>query len=268
MRLVIIGGGNMGGAVARGAVAHGVLAARDIVVIEIDAARREALAELGCTTVAGVADLTVDSNAQLMLAVKPQMFGDVARALTPIARPRVVISIMAGLASSKIHHALGPAARIVRCMPNVACQLGQGMTAISLGMGAREGDESLARQIFDALGRTVMLDEALMHAVTAVSGSGPAYVFLLAEAMRKAAETVDLPEDVAQLLVHQTISGAAAMLAQDGADATALRKAVTSPHGTTEAALKVFEREGFEKAVIEAIRAARDRGIELNGSTF
>jgi pyrroline-5-carboxylate reductase len=132
-------------------------------------------------------------------------------------------------------------------------------------MGAREGDEDVARQIFDALGKSVMVDESLMHAVTAVSGSGPAYVFLLAEAMQKAAEAVDLPDDVAKVLVTQTMLGAAHMLSAKDVDAPALRQSVTSRGGTTEAALRVFEHVGLERIVIDAVRAARDRGVELNG---
>lgn len=293
MKLVIIGGGNMGGAIVRGVIAQRVLPPREMVVVEVDAAKRAMFAEMGCGVMADAgevravleerqkatdgADERADATderekggrgnpAQVMLAVKPQMFAEVAAALTPITTPRVFASIMAGLESSKIHHALGPAARIVRCMPNVACQIGKGTTAISLGMGAREGDEDLARQIFDALGKTVMLDERLLHAVTAVSASGLAYVFQLAEAMQKAAEQVDLPPDIAKMLVTQTMVGAAAMLEQKGSDAAALRRSVTSPRGTTEAALRVFEKAGFEKIVIDAIRAARDRGVELNQS--
>jgi pyrroline-5-carboxylate reductase len=110
-----------------------------------------------------------------------------------------------------------------------------------------------------------MVDESLMYAVTAVSASGPAYVFLLAEAMHKAARSVGLPRDVAELLVNQTLLGAAHMLTECAQDARTLRHAVTSPRGTTEAALRVFEREGFERIVVDALRAARDRGMELNG---
>lgn len=276
MRLLIIGGGNMGGAIVRGVIAQKVLTPRDIGVLEIDESKRAALAaEIDCAVLAdaveareavGKSNGSAGDRTQVLLAVKPQLFPDVARGFSPVSKPRVFISIMAGLESSSIHHALGPQARIVRCMPNTACQIGKGMTAISLGMGASEGDELLARQIFDALGKTVMLDEQHLHAVTAVSGSGPAYVYLLAEAMQKAAAKIDLPADVARMLVTQTIVGAAGMLDQKGSDPVALRKAVTSPKGTTEAAMKVLDHAGFEKLVREAIKAARDRGIELNAS--
>lgn len=269
MRLLLIGGGNMGGAIVRGILAQRVLSPLDVGVIEIDAAKRQEFERLGSVVMSDVESARhhVTSSTQIMLAVKPQVFANVAQLLhdTQLAGSRVFISIMAGLASGKIHHALGPGARVVRCMPNTPCQIGKGMTAIALGVGARDGDEDLARTIFDSLGKTVVLDEADMHAVTAVSASGPAYVFLMAEAMQKAAEAVELPRDVARLLVTQMMTGATGMLDQPNADAIALRNAVTSPRGTTEAALKVFEREQFERIVIEAVRAARDRGIELNG---
>jgi len=266
LSLLLIGGGNMGGAIVRGAVAQRVFSPGEIGVVEIDAARRESLhAETGCRTLASAGEALDELNkkGQIILAVKPQIFADVAQDLTPVTGPRVVISIMAGIDSGRIHHALGPQARIVRCMPNTPCQIGKGMTAIALGMGAREGDERLARSLFDALGKTVMLDESLLDAVTAVSSSGAAYIFLMAEAMQAAAEAVDLPRDDARLLVKQMIVGAAAMLDQKGADAAALRRAVTSPHGTTEAALRVFERADFERIVREAVIAARDRGRDL-----
>jgi pyrroline-5-carboxylate reductase len=263
--LLIIGGGNMGGAIVRGAITHGVLLPSDVCVVDMDASKRAAFQDLGCSTASDVehADVDLREGGVTLLAIKPQMFSDIAAALAPVTQPRVFISIMAGLDSGRLHHALGPAARIVRCMPNVACQIGAGMTAIALGIGASEGDEDLARRIFDALGKTIMVDESLMHAVTAVSGSGPAYVFLLAEAMQKAAEAVDLPSDIARLLANQTIVGAARMLGERGADPESLRRSVTSRGGTTEAALGVFERSDLMGVVERAIRAARDRGVEL-----
>jgi pyrroline-5-carboxylate reductase len=272
MRLLLIGGGNMGGAIVRGVLARRVLAPGDVGVVEVDSSRREALQRLGCQVFPAtnnVGDHITDTT-QMMFAVKPQMFASVAQSLHDaqlLGSPsRVFVSIMAGLDSGKMHHVLGPGARIIRCMPNTPCQIGKGMTAIALGMGAREGDEDLARQIFDALGRTVMVEESLMHAVTAVSGSGPAYLFLMAEAMQRAAEAIDLSPEVARLLVTQTIVGAAGMLDQPNAEAAALRRAVTSPRGTTEAALTAFEQQGFERIVMEAVTAARDRGIELNAA--
>jgi pyrroline-5-carboxylate reductase len=175
----------------------------------------------------------------------------------------VIISIMAGLHTTRVRVAMGSNARVIRAMPNMPCQIGAGMTAIALGDGAKPGDEALAWSLFAALGRTVLLDESLMHAVTAVSGSGPAYIFALAEAMEQAGLATGLAPDVARVLVTQTILGAARMLSESDQTAAALRQAVTSPGGTTAAALQVFEQRGFNSTIVDALVAARDRGAAL-----
>lgn len=260
--LGIIGAGNMGMAILRGGIEAGVLSAQAIVVADVEPDRRDEAARLGCQTTADVADLR-DAR-QLILAVKPQGFGDVAQTLGRLKSPTVVISIMAGLGSREIRAALGPSARVVRVMPNTPCQVGAGMAAIAMGEGAEPGDETLAVGIFEALGRTVIVDEALMHAVTAVSGSGPAYVFLLAEAMEQAGVGLGLDRNTARLLVRQTIFGAGKLLAESGRTPSELRAAVTSPGGTTEAALREMDRRELPEIVRTAVIAARDRGVELS----
>lgn len=261
LQLGIIGGGNMGRAIVRGALEAGVLPPGEVLVAEIDDGRRRSLAELGCRT-AAEAPAAV-AAAQIMLAVKPQSFPEVARSIGPLPGPKVVISIMAGLATDGIRRALGDAARVVRVMPNTPCQVGAGAAAIALGAGAGPGDEDLARRLFEVLGRTVMVGEGAMHAVTAVSGSGPAYVFLLAEAMEAAARDLGLDAETARLLVEQTVMGAGRLLLESGRGAAALREAVTSPGGTTEAALQVMRKRELPAIVAEAITAARDRGAAL-----
>jgi pyrroline-5-carboxylate reductase len=261
-RLGIIGGGNMGGAIVRGGVKAGVFAAREVIVADVDAARLNEFRALGCETSSDARAAAVAQ--QVVLAVKPQVFGQVAKAIGPLRESKVVISIMAGLRSKAIRTALGDSVRVVRVMPNTPCQIGTGMSAIALGDGANPGDEELTLSIFGALGRTVMVDESLMYAVTAVSGSGPAYVFLLAEAMEQAAVRLGIDQATANLLVKQTVMGAGKLLAESEQGAAALRKAVTSPGGTTAAALDVFEKRNFIDSVIEALTAARDRGHELD----
>lgn len=252
----------MGGAIVRGGIKAGVLEAKHVVVADVDAARLDEFRGIGCET---THDARLAANAaQIILAVKPQAFGEVARSISPLREPKVVISIMAGLRSAAIRAAVGDQARIVRVMPNTPCQVGAGMSAIALGDGARPGDESSALSIFGALGRTVLVDESLMYAVTAVSASGPAYVFLLAEAMEQAAVKLGIDQPTAKLLVEQTVMGAGKLLVESGQGAASLRKAVTSPGGTTAAALEVFERRKFVDAVLEALTAARDRGRELD----
>lgn len=262
VQLGVIGAGNMGLAIVRGAIDAGVLGPEQLLVCEIDPARREQAAALGCST---SADPTPAAEAdQILLAVKPQGFPVVAEALAPLARPTVVISIMAGLGSGHIRAALGERARVVRVMPNTPCQIGQGMAAIAVGEGAGPADAGLAERIFGAVGRTTMVDESLMYAVTAVSGGGPAYLFLLAEMMQRGAVEIGIDEPTASLLVNQTILGAAKLLNESDESPAALRKAVTSPGGTTAEALNVLFDSGWPDQMVRALAAARDRGIELD----
>lgn len=260
-RLGIIGGGNMGVAIARGAMTAHVIRAGELIVAEPDAERRRTVEALGCATTADAAEAA--RAEQILLAVKPQVFDEVARSIGALAEPKVVISIMAGIETSTIRGRLGPAARVIRVMPNTPCQLGEGMTGIALGDGAEPGDEKLAGLLFEAIGRTTMLDESLMHAVTAVSGSGPAYVYLLAELMERAAREIGLDEATAQLLVVQTIIGAGRMLRETGRSPADLRRVVTTPGGTTAAAVDVMQARGLPEILVDALTAARDRGIEL-----
>lgn len=251
----------MGGAIVRGAVARGVVQARDVLVVEVDPGRRAEAAALGCLTSERVADAAACPN--FMLAVKPQSFAEVAAAMGRLRRPSVVISIMAGIGTDRIAAALGPAARVVRVMPNTPCRVGAGATAIARGAGSRPGDDDLALRLFGALGAVVTVDESHMHAVTALSGSGPAYVFLLAEAMEAAGRAAGLPADAAALLARQTVIGAGRLLEESPDNPAALRRAVTSPGGTTEAAIAVMLERGLPQIVGDAILAARDRGLDL-----
>lgn len=262
-RMGVIGGGAMGSAIVRGAIDAGVLDADRIVVAEPDATKRAMFEELGCAV---TDEARAASRAeQVVLAVKPQVFPVVAKALAPLRESTIVISIMAGLTSDKIRAALGEHARIVRTMPNTPCQHRAGMTAIALGAGAEPGDERFAAELFRAIGRIVTVGEEMMDAVTAVSGSGPAYVFLLAEALEQAAEQVGLDRHIARTLACQTVFGAGVLLtAENAPSADALRQAVTSPGGTTAAALEVMFEQELPQIIAEAVIAARDRGRELN----
>ena len=261
-RLGIIGGGNMGAAILRGAIAQEVIPADRIMVIDIDETKRAEAEALGCRVSDNPAD-ALDAD-QIMLAIKPQIFPVVAERLSPLAESKIVISIMAGLSSRNLRAALGENARVVRVMPNTPCQVGAGMSAIALGEGALEGDDELALKLCAALGETVRVREEQMYAVTATSGSGPAYVFLLAEAMQEAAVRLGIEPEKAALLVNQTIRGSGILLLESDQSPEALRTAVTSPKGTTEAAIKVMLKREMPGIVDEALTAARDRGIELD----
>lgn len=268
--VAFIGGGNMSSAIVRGAAAAGVLDESRCVVAEPDGAKRAAFKVAAPSAAEALGRLGEMENepgsGQVVLAVKPQMLGVVADEIRPgfQAGPgRVVVSILAGTPSGKIRGALGPGARVVRVMPNTPAQIGRGMSAVCPGEGSRPGDEVFAERLMNAVGETVRLEEDLMDAFTALAGSGPAYVFYLAEAMAKAGETVGFDAKQAELITRQVIAGSAELLASDGWDAAALRVAVTSKGGTTAAATGSLDESGVMEAFVRAITAARDRGREL-----
>jgi pyrroline-5-carboxylate reductase len=203
---------------------------------------------------------------QLFLAFKPQILGQFADEVrASLSGPaRVVITILAGTPTAKVHGAFGGAARVVRAMPNLAATIRQGATAICLGAGALQGDDALARAIFEDVGQLVVtIDESLMDAFTAIAGSGPAYIFYLAESMVHAAVKLGFPPEMARDIVRETVAGSGNLLVQSFDDPGTLRAAVTSKGGTTEAALRVFEARGVKEAIVDALVAARDRGVEL-----
>jgi len=189
----------------------------------------------------------------------PELLGRIAAAITP---EQVIVSLAAGVHTSLIEEGLGEVA-VVRAMPNTPSQIDEGATALCAG--AHAGDEALSRaeMIFGALGETIRLDEDLLDSVTGVSGTGPAYVFLLAEAMIDAGIREGLPRHAAVRLVQQTVKGAGALLRASSKGAEHLRAQVTSPGGTTAAAMHVLEEKGFRALVEDAVRAAAQRSREL-----
>jgi len=263
-QLAVIGGGNMAGAILLGAFGAGALDPAGVILAEPDADKRRAFADRGAQTVASAAGVPglLGPSTTLLLAVKPQVFPEVASALGDVG-DRVVISIMAGVTSGAICAALGGSARVVRTMPNTPAQIGKGVTAVTLGAGAKPGDEALAQSILGAVGQVVSIEEEMLDAFTGVVGSGPAYVFAMAEAMIEGARRVGFDDATADRIVCGTIEGAAGLLAEDARSAGALREAVTSKGGTTAAGLDAMAAGGFAEAVASAVVAARDRGAEL-----
>jgi pyrroline-5-carboxylate reductase len=257
--LGLIGAGNMAEAIARAAIAKGVLTADSMIASDPSPDRRAVFESIGIRTTTDNAEVAARSR-QMMLAVKPQMFAAVAASLH--AFDGVVISIMAGITTAKMAQAIGRQARIVRVMPNTPLMAGAGMAGVALGEHARAGDEQLTLQLFGAAGEAIVVPEAAIDAITAVSGSGPAYVFYLAEAMQRAAADLGLGEH-ARMLVRQTIFGAAKLLHESADPPDVLRRKVTSPGGTTEAAIRHMDTRGVSDAVVEAINAAHARSIEL-----
>ncbi|WP_297527300.1 pyrroline-5-carboxylate reductase [Thiohalobacter sp.] len=263
--LCFIGGGNMAASLIGGLIADGYPADR-IRVADPDPARLQALAQrFGVTTEADNARACRGAGV-VVLAVKPQVMGAVARALGPDLTPDrpLVISIAAGIRTGDLARWLGAELPLVRCMPNTPALVQSGATALFATAATSEAQRELAESILRAVGLTLWLDdEALMDAFTALSGSGPAYFFLLMEAMAAAGEELGLEAEAARLLTLQTAFGAAKMALEAEEEPAELRRRVTSPGGTTERALAVFESGGFRELVAAALQAARDRSREL-----
>ena len=263
--IAFIGGGNMARSLVGGLVARGH-AGGSIHVAEPVPALREALAADFGVTVSGEAAQAVVGASTWVLATKPQVLRNVCEGLADVAqrtRP-LVVSIAAGITAGQLERWLGGNVPVVRAMPNTPALLGAGVTGLFASDRVSDAGRVLAERLLAAAGRTVWIkDEAQMDAVTAVSGSGPAYVFLLAEAMIDAGIGEGLPADAARALALQTILGAARMLTESDVDAAELRRRVTSPNGTTQAAIEVFEAGGMRTLVASAIHAARVRGAQL-----
>ena len=266
--IAFIGGGNMARSLVGGLVSRG----RDAGAIRVSEpmpALREALhRDFGVQVVDGNADAVAGAGTWV-LAVKPQVLRGVCEALAPLAQQErpLVVSIAAGITATQLERWLGGGIAVVRCMPNTPALLGAGVTGLFANARVDAAGREAAAALLSAAGETVWIeDETRMDAVTAVSGSGPAYVFLLAEAMQAAALREGLPADAARTLVLQTVLGAARMLTEGDADATELRKRVTSPGGTTQAAIETFEAAGFRELVEAAIHAATQRGRELSAA--
>lgn len=263
--IAFIGGGNMARSLIGGLVQRGRDAAA-IAVSEPDQTLREALAaNFGLQAVADNAS-AADGAALWVLAVKPQVMRDVCLGLAALAQAQrpLIVSIAAGTPTRSIASWLGYPAAVVRAMPNTPALLGCGATGLFANAEVTRAQRADAEQVLGAVGIAEWIaSEDLMDAVTATSGSGPAYVFLLAEAMQDAAQALGLPPDAARALVNQTLLGAARMLAESSEPASELRRRVTSPGGTTQAALESFEADGFRHLVSRALQAAERRGREL-----
>ena len=263
--LAFIGGGNMARSLIGGLARRGV-DTRRIRVAEPVAALREALvADFGVQAFERGEDAARGADLWL-LAVKPQMMRAACEPLAALARDRqpLVVSIAAGIPVARLRQWLGDAVPVVRCMPNTPALLGAGVTGLYAGTAVDGDQRRRAEDLLSSAGATVWVDaEPLIDAVTAVSGSGPAYAFLLAEAMEAAAVAEGLPAADARTLVVQTLLGAGRMLAEAGEAPAELRRRVTSPGGTTQAAIETFQAGGFEALVAQAIHAARERGAAL-----
>jgi len=262
--LGFLGAGNMAEAVARGLLKSGRLAAGQMLAADPDARRRDLFQQdLGIPAVAENRPV-VEHAPIILVAVKPQIFDKAVAPLGSLFGPgKLILSICAGISTGHIEEVADTGTRVVRAMPNTPMLVGRGMVALCAGRHATAEDLAVAERLLGAAAEVVRVTENLMDAVTAISGSGPAYFFYLADLLAEAGVELGLAPDEAQRLARVTFEGAAKLLAESGEDPAALRRKVTSPGGTTEAALKTFDALGLKQTVAAAVRAARDRGREL-----
>lgn len=267
IRLVLAGCGNMGYAMLSGWIGSGKLAAADVFVVEPNEDLRARAARLGCPAGATAGDIAADAVPELVVvAVKPQVIRDAVAGYTRFGDGRTTfLSVAAGTPVATFREILGARASIARCMPNTPAAIGKGMMVVFQAPLVPAATGSFIADLLSASGEVATIDdESLMDAVTAVSGSGPAYVFHFIECLTAAAEKAGLPAGTAKLLAMQTVFGAACLAAESREDPAVLRRQVTSPNGTTAAALDVLMGgDRLKTLVTEAVEAARLRSVEL-----
>ena len=278
MKLGFIGCGKMAAALIKGVLKSGLSQPKDITASDIHSPVAEKLAkETGITVVAGNAEVVAASDT-VVLAVKP---GDAIAVIENLTAPqmgsnmrwawqggqdkekKLLISIVGGLSIGSLEKAAGDRFRIIRVMPNTPALILAGASAFALGSHATEADAEIAQKVFGSVGIAVRLKEELLDAVTGLSGSGPAYVYTIIEALADAGVLMGLPRPLALQLAAKTVAGSAAMVLQTGEHPAALRDQVASPGGTTIAGIEALEAGGLRPALIAAVRAATERSREL-----
>ena len=262
----LIGGGVMGEALLSRLIISGTYQGSEIIVSETQAERRSHLEQKYSVAVTTDNSLVLSkAKTAVMLAIKPQIFATVAQelaAILPIEHSHLIISILAGITLKQLEASF-PQIPIIRAMPNTPATIGAGITAISLGAYTNANHQQIAQQIFTAVGEVVEIPETLMDAVTGLSGSGPAYVALMIEALADGGVAVGLSRSIAQQLAVQTVLGTATLLQNTKIHPAELKDRVTSPGGTTIAGVSALEKAGFRSAIIEAVKASKERSQEL-----
>ena len=261
--IAMIGSGQMGEALIGGWLAAKTVPPEALVATDASAERRDLVKRrFGVRT--GTDNRDAASRADVVvLAVKPQILDGVMKELSPALAGKLVLSIAAGVTIAHLARLAPKGARFVRVMPNTPVLVREGVSALSFGDGVSAQDQQLARRLFEAVGRAVVVEEKLMDAVTGLSGSGPAYVFMAIEALADGGVKMGLPRTVADLLAAQTVLGAARMVLETGEHPAKLKDRVASPGGTTIAGLHRLEQGGLRAALMAAVEAAAKRSEEL-----
>ncbi|TAF12276.1 MAG: pyrroline-5-carboxylate reductase [Nostocales cyanobacterium] len=262
----LIGGGVMGEALLSRLIARGMYQGSEVIVSEPQESRRSFLQQqYGVSVTADNCLVLSQAQEAVMLAIKPQIFSAIAQELAdilPIEHSPLIISILAGVPLKPLEAAF-PQLPVVRAMPNTPATVGAGMTAICLGAYTQPSHQETAQQIFSAVGEVVEVPESLMDAVTGLSGSGPAYVALMIEALSDGGVAAGLPRAVAKQLALHTVLGTAKLIEETKIHPAELKDRVTSPGGTTIAGVSELEKAGFRSALIQAVKAAAHRSQEL-----
>lgn len=266
-KIGFIGGGKMAEALIKGILKAKLVDPRHVMVVDPDLARREILRDNYAVVATDEAEMVWKECRIIVLAVKPQVMGKLLNGSRDfVTGDHLIISIAAGIPIKFIEENLaGIGCRVIRVMPNTPAIVLEGASALSPGARATSDDMTVAKQIFDAVGTSVVLDELYLDAVTGLSGSGPAYVFTFIESLIDAGLKVGLSQPVARALVLQTVLGATTLAMESGEHPAQLRAMVTSPGGTTIAGLHCLERAGFRGVIMDAVEAATIRSRELAG---
>ena len=249
-----IGTGNMGAAILSKLV--DITDCKKISIFDIDPEKTQSLADLYSVNIAATIEELIQKSEYIVLAIKPQILPDILNHIKNIIEDKVLISIAAGISIAQIVSNLKQNVKVIRVMPNTPSLVGEGMSVLSTGENIDEETLNVVKSIFIGLGRVLIMAEKQMDAVTAVSGSGPAYVFTFIQALIDAGVKLGIPRAEAGLLAAQTVYGASKMVLEQDADPITLRNGVTSPGGTTIDAVHVLERAGFSGIVIDAVQAA------------
>ena len=262
-KIGFLGGGNMGEALIRGIVKTGIVPPAELFVTDVRLDRLEELSRTyGLHTLSDNA-LLVRRVDVVILAVKPQILKAVLQEIAPATPGKLLVSIAAGVSTTEIRRHLPAGTRLIRCMPNTPALVLEGATALARGRDLAPGDLETAQAIFEAVGRVVVLEEEHMDAVTGLSGSGPAYIALVVEALADGGVKVGLDRQTAMTLATQTVLGSARLLLETGAHPGQLKDMVTSPGGTSIAGIHTLETGGLRRTLIDAVERATLRSREL-----
>ncbi len=264
MRFGIIGTGNMGEAILRGCVKGGAVASENVFIFDTNEQKRAALAkELSVNACENLLDITTKCDI-LLIALKPNVCSKLYASQSELFGSKAVISIAAGWGMARLQGVLPKSARILRVMPNTPALVGAGMIVFENGDSLSSDEKVFAERLFASVGRVISVDAHLMDAVTAVSGSGPAYVYLFIEALADGGVRAGLPRSIALELATETVKGSAMMVAETGVHPDELKDRVCSPGGTTIEAVAALEKAGFRSAVLDAVEACREKSERMS----